>query len=197
MVSEPFVSARNLMDRHSQSYSLESAANEARNGLSGSPDAKYLFALFQYTGQGGVQQDKESARKLFSEAASEGSAEAGIVTGEFERNTTDVMDELIPLRLMGEERDTEASAQLFAMYDKGNDKVKRSHAEAVRFYTACAEEGDVAAQAKIGFMYLMGKGIPKDRDLALKWLGKAADNGDGTAMYRIGQMYDQGDRKHV
>ncbi|MBO7351597.1 MAG: sel1 repeat family protein, partial [Candidatus Methanomethylophilaceae archaeon] len=180
------------MDSHSKDYDLSKAAQEAKSALSGNPDAKYLFSLFQYLGEGGIQKDKEAAKKGFSEAAESGSVEAGIVAKEFEKNPEDVMDGLISKRFLGEQRDTAACAELFAMYDKGNDKVKKSHAEAVRFYLTCAEEGDAEAQAKIGFMYLMGKGIPKDKELALKWLSKAADSGDGTAMYRIGQMYDQG-----
>ncbi len=170
MASEPFISARGLMDRHSPSYDLAKAAAEASSGMSGNSDAKYLSALFRYLGEGGVQKDKSDAKRLFSEAAAEGSKEADIVVKELERNPEDVMDDLIAKRFLGEQRDTAASAELFAMYDKGNDKVKKSHAEAVRFYTACAEEGDAAAQAKIGFLYLMGKGIPKDRDKALRWL---------------------------
>ena len=190
MVSEPFMKARSLMDCKSERYDLSKAYAEVKS--SADPDAKYLYALFQYLGEGGASVDKESAKKLFTEAAEAGSKEAEIVSKEFAKNTEDVMDDLIKLRFRGEQKDTEASKELFLMYDKGNDKVKKSHAEAVRFYTACAEQGDVEAQTKIGFMYLMGKGVPKDRDLALKWLKEAADNGDGTAMYRIGQMYDQG-----
>jgi hypothetical protein len=180
------------MDRHSGSYDLSKAASQAVSGSSSNPDAKYLLALFRYLGEGGMERDKDAAKALFKEAAEEGSKEADIVAKEFERNADDVMDELLALRFLGEQRDTVASEQLFAMYDKGNDKVKKSHAEAVRFYTACAEEGDAKAQSKIGFMYLMGKGIPKDKDMAMKWLEAASDNGDGQAMYRIGQMYDQG-----
>ncbi len=47
MVSEPFVSARTLMDRHSRDYDLSKAAQEAEGAASSNPDAKYLYSLFQ------------------------------------------------------------------------------------------------------------------------------------------------------
>ncbi|MBP5735074.1 MAG: hypothetical protein J6W53_04570, partial [Candidatus Methanomethylophilaceae archaeon] len=61
MVSEPFLSARSLMDSHSKDYDLSKAAQEAKSASSGNPDAKYLFSLFQYLGEGGIQKDKEAA----------------------------------------------------------------------------------------------------------------------------------------
>ena len=114
------------------------------------------------------------------------------MAAEIERNPEDVMEDLIRLRLRGEQRDVDACSKLFDMYDHGTSAVRKDHAEAIRWYTVCAENDDVAAQNTIGFMYLMGKGIRKNREKAVLWLQKAAQNGSAEAMYHMGQMYDQG-----
>lgn len=47
-----------------------------------------------------------------------------------------------------------------------------------------AEQGDISAQSKLGYCYLMGNGIAKDYDEAVWWFRKAAEKG-----YSDGQMF--------
>ena len=91
MVSEPFMKARQLMDVGSEGYDLSAAASAAKDATSFDADAKYLYALFQYLGEGGVQKDADSARKLLEEASAEGSNEAQIVLKEMDKNPPEVM----------------------------------------------------------------------------------------------------------
>lgn len=56
-----------------------------------------------------------------------------------------------------------------------------------------AEAGDVAAQNDLGGMYAYGQGgVPRDPAAALKWLGKAADQGLLLAVGNLGYAYLQG-----
>jgi TPR repeat protein len=71
MASELGNSARALMDINSDSYDLSKAAEAA--GSSTDPDSKYLYALFQYLGEGNVPQDRTAAKALLKEAADLGS----------------------------------------------------------------------------------------------------------------------------
>ena len=188
-----YLPARRFLDCSSTDYDMVKAAKAAEEGAAnGDPDAQYLHALFMYNGAGGITEDRKTAEETFSLAMSGGSREATIVSMEFSRNEPEVMDKLLALRLRGEQKDTDASRKLFELYDNGKRCVKKDHAEAIRFYTACAECDDAVAQDTIGFMFLMGKGVRKDREKAVYWLKRAADNGSGSAMYHMGQMYDQG-----
>lgn len=54
------------------------------------------------------------------------------------------------------------------------------------------DPGDPAGQFKLGKMYDKGEGVPKDRELALKWYRKAADQGYAEAQLLLGIIYDQG-----
>lgn len=114
------------------------------------------------------------------------------------QSSEEVPEWLADLRKRAESGDLDACREIFPIYDTGKmpdgskAPVRKDHAEAVRLYMPCAEAGDHQAQETIGFMYLMGKGVPKDREMAVGLLSKAADGGIARAAYRIGYMYDAG-----
>lgn len=185
--------SRRLMDCASPEFDLSKASALAEEAAaSGDADARYIRGLLLYLGEGGNVRDRSTAAEMFSLAAASGHQSASIVSSEIPRNDEATQERIMKLRLRGEERDTSACARLFELYDNGAECVRKSHAEAIRFYTVCAEEGDPVAQRTIGFMYLKGKGVSKDPVAALKWLRAAADEGDANAMYRLGQVYDEG-----
>lgn len=58
---------------------------------------------------------------------------------------------------------------------------------------ALAEQGDAAAQDKLGNRYFETKGVPKDLDQALHWYRQAAEQGYAKAEFNLGQMYHHGE----
>ena len=56
-----------------------------------------------------------------------------------------------------------------------------------------ADNGEPKAQFKLGLMYALGDGVPKDSAEAAKWYRKAAEQGLATAQFNLGLMYDNGD----
>ncbi len=95
------------------------------------------------------------------------------------------------MRLRGEQRDADACAHLFSIYDDGRPTSGKTTPRRSGG-TLSARERRCRCPEHVGFMYLMGKGIRKDRDRAVKWLRAATDNGCAKAMCRIGRMYDEG-----
>ncbi len=83
--------------------------------------------------------------------------------------------------------------------DAGSDaaaaKLSRMQANEQEFnrFMKRAEAGDATAQYETGMMYLAGKGIAPDTDLAVSWLGKAAGQGNLKAATRLGMLYLKGD----
>jgi hypothetical protein len=53
--------------------------------------------------------------------------------------------------------------------------------EAVRWFTRAAEQGNVAAQSKLGALYYAGRGIPADLHQAYFWMLLARASGDSTS----------------
>ncbi|MEX1109583.1 MAG: tetratricopeptide repeat protein [Dongiaceae bacterium] len=74
----------------------------------------------------------------------------------------------------------------FAAYEQGDYKT------ALSLTKPLADQGDVAAQAQLGFMYENGYGVAADPTAAANWYRLAADQGDAASQYRLGQMYLQG-----
>ncbi len=55
-----------------------------------------------------------------------------------------------------------------------------------------AQTNDPKAQYRLGSLYRLGFGVPKDVVLAFTWMRKSAENGDPRAQYSLGCMYDRG-----
>src|SRR5262245_15257850 len=72
------------------------------------------------------------------------------------------------------------------------DLLKTDPARAVAACRRLAEQGDAAAQFKLGAMYNFGMGVLQDYVRAGIWYRKAADQGIAGAQYNLGVMYDTG-----
>jgi len=64
--------------------------------------------------------------------------------------------------------------------------------EAARVAIEEAKRGDADAQVVVGMMYLTGRGVEQDAELAVSWLRQAADQNDANAQYNLGIVYDTG-----
>ncbi len=191
------IAVRKLMDVGSVDRDLSKAFEMARSNADRDPESAYLYGLLLYTGNG-AERDRKGAFEAFISSSDKGFHPATIVKDEIGRNSEGVQDPIMDLRFRAEAGDPSACKQIFSLYDTGKNPdgtratVLKDHAEAIRLYMPCAEKGDMEAQNTIGFMYLMGKGVPKDYDLAVKLLKASADSGCAKAAYRLGYMYDAG-----
>jgi tetratricopeptide (TPR) repeat protein len=68
----------------------------------------------------------------------------------------------------------------------------KDYAEALRWYRQAADQGDVVAQVKIGFLYHNGLGVAQDYGEALRWYRKAADQGNAVAQHNLALQYYNG-----
>lgn len=183
--------SRLYMDVDSREYDLKKACSMFQElSVNGNSDANYLYSLFLFTGTV-VNEDRAKAIELMSVSAASGNKDAIRTLNEIKNSEKDT-DSLIRLKFKGIQCDTKACAELFDIYDNGMKYVKKDHAEAVRWYTVNADKGEAKAQNIIGFMYLMGKGIPKDCEKAKFWLMSSAELGNADAMFHLADAYYQG-----
>ena len=68
---------------------------------------------------------------------------------------------------------------------------KPNYAEAARQFQLAATEGHARAQGQLGICLLKGRGVPKDRDLAVRWLNRAANHKDPIALFTLGNFHAQ------
>lgn len=64
--------------------------------------------------------------------------------------------------------------------------------EAVRWYRAAAQQGDVEAHAALGSFYATGRGVAKDEKQAFVHFSKAADGGNSLAIQVVADTYLKG-----
>ncbi len=65
---------------------------------------------------------------------------------------------------------------------------QRDFVTAVKEFTELANSGDSDAQLFLGRMYLIGQGVPKDLDQAMRWFRASAAQGDPDAQFFLGSM---------
>jgi len=56
---------------------------------------------------------------------------------------------------------------------------------ALKHLQPLADQGDAVAQDRLGLMYEMGSGVPRDYVQAYKWYSKAAEQGNGDAQHAL------------
>ncbi|HUS98544.1 MAG TPA: sel1 repeat family protein, partial [Hyphomicrobiaceae bacterium] len=59
------------------------------------------------------------------------------------------------------------------------------YATALKFWRPLAEQGNAAAQYRLGLIYANGRGMPQDNAEAVKWYGMAAEQGDAEAQLNL------------
>ena len=68
----------------------------------------------------------------------------------------------------------------------------RDYGLALKTYTEAAENGDRAAQFKVGVLYGLGLGVGQDYFQAVHWYRRAAELGFAQAQSNLGFMYGTG-----
>lgn len=67
--------------------------------------------------------------------------------------------------------------------------------EAVKWYTAAADQGDPDAQYNLGECFRIGRHIKKDMNKAVELFKKAAEQGNADAQYELACLYDEGGKE--
>jgi hypothetical protein len=67
-----------------------------------------------------------------------------------------------------------------------------NYTRAARLFLDLAALGNAEAQARLGFMYAQGRGVPQNHYVAALWYRCAAGQGYPPAAYMLGLQYDKG-----
>ncbi len=84
------------------------------------------------------------------------------------------------MRQLAQDGDPVAEYALGLRYFQGDEKngLARDEKQAFRWFSRAADHGSLAAQAKLGFLYWGGRGVPKDLNQAYFWTALARARGD-------------------
>ena len=78
-----------------------------------------------------------------------------------------------------------------ASYALGEEGLPKNLKKALFWYKVGAKQGDFIAQCNLAQMYFDGD-VGKQYNLAKKWFIRSARQGDGQAMYYLGEIYRKG-----
>jgi len=154
-----------------------------------------------------LDQDYESAMKIFKPLAKEGNSEAiyyieliektgfksksNYKEGKeayLENNFERALEILKPL---AEEGDSWSQYILSLMYESGQG-VEKNQEESIKWLILAAESGVPKIQYDLGIRYFYGYGIEKNYSEAAKWWESSANAGIADSQYNLGLMYYRG-----
>lgn len=128
--------------------------------------SQYLLGTLYQTGQQGVKENKETAKKWFSLAADQGHKMAKLTLAKLSSEGGSLLD-----------------AQ--AAYDKGFKFLKgKDYKEAAEWFGKAAKQGNADAQYNLGELYKKGRGVKRNKKTAQKWYKAASAQGHVKAKYR-------------
>ena len=99
----------------------------------------------------------------------------------------DMIGAIRSLRIAADEGSAEAQAWLGYIFDYSEDDE-----EAVAYYRAAAEQGNVRGLVGLGEMYAKGEGVEKDIDRARSYFIEAAEMGHETSIRALVDAYENG-----
>jgi TPR repeat protein len=160
---------------------------------SGDAEAQTQLALLMATGEH-MEEDMDGAFSWFTKAAAQGELTAmfnlGIMYEKGLGTQADLPEAALWFWQAAEQGDTGARMKLGTMLLMGRGFVEGS--SVVKAIEASAEQGFSYAQAFLAKLYLDGLGVEQSDDLAEKWFRLAAEQGDESAIFNIGEMMAEG-----
>lgn len=173
---------------------LMKAADQGDNGAE-----HLLMRLYSEGHLRVVDQDLETL-KWTRRAADSGIMQAQYNLAEiYAKNPDSLAESAKWYRLAASQGHPRAYFKLGDILKAGGRGIDANTAESTRMYQIAASEFDVFAQKGhadyqylLGTMYQEAKGVKKNIDLALKWLGKSAMQGHVLAQMTLGRIYASG-----
>ncbi len=135
----------------------------------------------------GVKKDRAKASHLFLSAEAVLAEEAHLLSAHLLSEEAGQREALYYLGLSYEERARHK-------YEKGARRGDpRVYKTAFSYFMQAAKKGHPDAQMKVGAMYTLGRGVPKDTTEGAMWLLKAAQQDQSEAQFLLGMDYVAGD----
>ncbi|GAA4011194.1 tetratricopeptide repeat protein [Actimicrobium antarcticum] len=173
----------------------------------GNADASFNLGILSEDGLGEPQSMPEALRHY------EQAAEAGSPRAQYRLGLLYSAGVKIPkddaradrwLTAAAAQGDTDAAARLAlrnaahrtprdqAFYDAETLHAAGQYSEAAAIFQRLAQAGDTRSQSRLGWMFEVGQGVPRDLDQAAVLFRQAAESGDADAQYALAVMLQTG-----
>lgn len=140
------------------------------------------------------KQNYNKAISLFKQASSKGHPWAACALYDYymyssaDRSKEEYVSLLKPAIASGD-FDGSAAHALGLVYEEMSKDYARYMHDAFRYYKMSAEKGNPHGQKMLGLCFLDGKEVEKDIEEGVRWLRRAAENGENKAKLYLGSQY--------
>jgi hypothetical protein len=161
----------------------------------GSKEAQFYLANMFFAGQG-VDQSYGSAARYYELAAMQGHTDAQLALATMYRAGQGVSKDYLKVLFWLEEAAIAghpvAQLDLGDIFETGeNGAAIPNYEYAFRWYSLAANNGIANAQAKVGQMYLVGRGIEQDQVKGLMWLIVAERHAEGEEAEQVAALQQE------
>ncbi len=160
-----------------------------RAAAAGDVEAMRSLGRHHELGLLGMRQDREQALHWYGRAAEAGDAQAARLMARLEATPT--AEEIADLRRRADAGDPAAMHELHSILKIGRG-VRVDIAGARQLLQQAAEAGYPPAMVTLGFDLLTRARSAAEAEVAIGWYRKAAEAGDGHAMYLLGAFRERG-----
>jgi len=156
-----------------------------------------LLALAQMYATGtGVSKDPVKAFEWARKAAEKSNPTAQAMLAEMylkgEGTEKDMANAVALSRKATDQGEIGPQLNLEQIYSSEKAPLETNQLQGFASILKAAEEGSVAAQLGVGYLYLQGKGVQTDGKKGFAWILKSAENGNAQAEALVGDMYESG-----
>ena len=141
----------------------------------------------------GVKRNTDTAAKYTRRAADAGDKESYMSTALYLYNNDNKGESFKYFEKAALEGDIKACYFYGMMLYDGNEMVEQDKVKGMKYLQMAADEGHVAANFKLGELYLYGNGVTRDKEKGAKMIKVAAENGNNKAMWILGNCYRLGE----
>mgnify|MGYP003309158546 CR=1 FL=1 len=152
--------------------------------IRGSSRAKFNLGDFYENGIGGVSQDENQSLYWYRSAAKDGNAPAQCSVGRYYFDKDDYEMAIPWLQKAVEQEDIDAKI----LYSMCLIEINKFPGKAYKLMHEAANANNSFAQYLMGYFYEDGVSVRKNRDQAIVWYKKAAENGSKHANARLRAM---------
>lgn len=152
--------------------------------IRGSSLAKYSLGYLYEDGIGGVSQDENQSLYWYRSAAKDGYAPAQYSVGRYYYDKENY-EEAIPWLQKAVEQDHIRAKVLYSLC---LIDIEQFPEKAYNLMLEAANANDSEAQCFIGYFYEVGLGVRKNRNRAIVWYKKAAENGSVDAKAKLSEL---------
>jgi TPR repeat protein/uncharacterized caspase-like protein len=172
-------------DVNANRWFSRAAAGFVRLAGQGDRDAQHLLATMYENGWGLARSEVDAVR-WFTKAAEQGDEAAQVDLGNMYESGHNGLarNDVAAVRWYtraAEQGNPAGQNYLGMMYLAGRGGLAKNEVEAVRWYARSAEQGYAIAEVNLGFAYINGRGVQKSDADGLRWLTKAAREGNAKA----------------